>query len=74
MAYKRVMRYDVHQITKRRLQKGWSKIRLAKAVDLDPKTITNLERGSGGKPETVAKVADVLGLRIEDLVISDTAQ
>jgi transcriptional regulator with XRE-family HTH domain len=68
------MRYNIKQITKRRMQKGWSKIRLAKAVNLDPKTITNLEAGRGGKPETVAKVANVLGLRIDRLVIdNDTA-
>jgi transcriptional regulator with XRE-family HTH domain len=74
MAYILVMRYDTKQITKRRMQKGWSKNRLARAVDLDPKTITNLEAGRGGKPETIAKVANILGLRIDRLVIdNDTA-
>lgn len=68
------MRYDVQQITKRRMQIGWSMSHLATVVGVTPKTITNIEHGMGGKPETIKKIADVLGLNLENLVIdTDTA-
>lgn len=73
LTYKTVMQYDVKQITKRRMQKGWSKTRLAKVVAVDPKTITNVERGSGGKPETIKAIADALGISMKELVLENDA-
>jgi len=65
------MPYDTKQITRGRERKGWSKCRLAKAAGVDPKTITRIERGESLKPETIKAVADVLGLKIERLVIEE---
>lgn len=51
------------------MQVGWSMSHLAAIIGVSPKTITNIERGIGGKPETIKKIADVLGLSLEKLVI-----
>ena len=47
-------------------------IRLAELIGVDPKTVGNIEKGIGGKPETIKKIADVLGIDMNTLVIEKT--
>lgn len=66
------MKFDTYKIEKARVLRGWSKRRLAQVAGIDPATVGRVERGVNLKPETVKKIADVLGIEMTDLV-NDTA-
>ncbi len=65
------MRFDGTLIKKTRMLKGWSQKRLAAAAAVDQATVCNIERGKTNNPENVKKVADVLGLEMESLLVED---
>jgi transcriptional regulator with XRE-family HTH domain len=56
------------------MEKGLSKSSLAQLIGVTAKTIGNIERGTGGKPETIRKIADALSMDLASLVIDDTEQ
>lgn len=63
-----VMKIDTTQIQRARVVRGWSKTRLASAAGIAPSTVGRIESGKFMKPETVKRLVDVLGLRMEDIV------
>lgn len=67
------MKYDIARIERERLIKGWSKDKLAQIADVDPKTITNVERGDGGNPATIKAIADALGIPMRELLIEEAS-
>lgn len=66
-------RYDVKQIVAARLKRGWNQTVLAYKAGISVATLSYIECGRRQSPKAVAKVAKVLGLKLEDLVIEDDA-
>jgi transcriptional regulator with XRE-family HTH domain len=60
-------------IKKLRKKKGLSQDRLAKVADITLATLVKLESGANDNPtiKTMAKVAEALGVKIDDLVAGD---
>jgi len=66
------MSFDIAKIRRARLLAGLSQNALAAKVGLDPSSISILERGLiKGKPETIKKIADTLGLTMEEIFIEE---
>lgn len=53
------------KIRKRRLELGWSQKELADKVETSWQTISNTERGQMPTMNTLNKICEVLGLKIE---------
>ena len=53
------------KIRKRRLELGWSQKELADKVETSWQTISNIERGQMPIMNTLNKICEVLGLKIE---------
>lgn len=68
-----IMKIDTKKIQRARAIRGWTKRRLAAAVGVDPATIARIERGLTQNPETIKKVADTLGLSMEELLGGNAA-
>jgi len=51
-----------------------SKSALAREEKLDSCTVARIERGEHAKPVAVKRIADVLDLKMEELVVSNSAQ
>ena len=51
-----------------RINRGLSQRQLADRAGLSPGAVWRLERRGSGRPDTVKKVADVLGVRPVDLL------
>jgi len=53
-----------------RKQKGWTQQKLAEKTSLSFNTITKIEQGIGNSPtlKTLIKLADALGVSIDELV------
>jgi len=58
------------QIKELRKNKGWSQQKLAEKAGLSFNTITRIEQGIGDSPtlKTLIKLADVLGVSLDELV------
>lgn len=67
------MKIDTEKIQRARTIRGWTRRRLAAAAGVDPATIGRIERGISQNPETVKKVADILGLAMEELLNGNAA-
>jgi ribosome-binding protein aMBF1 (putative translation factor) len=65
------MRYDIQKLERARILKGWNKAFLAKIIEVDPAVIGRVEKGENTNVVTVKKMADALGLTMEDLLIED---
>jgi transcriptional regulator with XRE-family HTH domain len=59
---------DVAKIQELRINQGLSQRQLAEKAGLSPGAVWRLERQGSGRPDTVKKVADVLGVRPVDLL------
>jgi transcriptional regulator with XRE-family HTH domain len=59
---------DVAKIQELRINRGLSQRQLAEKAGLSPGAVWRLERRGSGRPDTVKKVADVLGVRPVDLL------
>jgi len=66
-----MVKYDLEELTRQRLIKGLSITELAGLAGLVYDTISNLEEGRTRKPrgKTIRKIAAVLGVEMETLVI-----
>jgi len=62
------MKIDTRKIQRARTIRGWTRRRLATAAGVDPATVSRIERGTSRNPETIKKVADILGLSMEELL------
>jgi len=62
------MNINTKKIQRARIIRGWTRRRLAAAAGVDPATIGRIEQGTSLNPETVKKVADILGLSMEELL------
>lgn len=65
------MTYNLRRIRYMRLVKGWTFSKLAKEIGEHPSTVSRIERGENQNPETVKKIADALGIPMEELVLLD---
>lgn len=66
------MRYDVIQITRARIIRGWSQAELARRIKKSESTVSKIENGIfHGMPDTVKRMADELGLKMEDLILEE---
>ncbi len=65
------MRYDFTKLTKARMVRGWTQAQLAEAIGEYQSTVSRVEAGKIQHPGTIKKIADVLGLNMEDLIIDD---
>jgi transcriptional regulator with XRE-family HTH domain len=63
-----MIQIDTKRLEAERVLRGWSKTRLAALAGVDPATVSRLERGHHRKASTLKRVADVLGLRMEELL------
>jgi transcriptional regulator with XRE-family HTH domain len=59
---------DVATLQELRINQGLSQRQLADRVGLSPGAVWRLEHQGSGRPDTLKKVADVLGVRAADLL------
>jgi transcriptional regulator with XRE-family HTH domain len=59
---------DVANLQELRINQGLSQRQLAERAGLSPGAVWNLEKRGSGHPETLKKIADVLGVRPVDLL------
>jgi transcriptional regulator with XRE-family HTH domain len=64
----RAVEVDVATLQELRINQGLSQRQLAERAGLSPGAVWNLEKRGSGHPNTVKKVADVLGVRPMDLL------
>ena len=62
-------RYNTAKLIAARLEKGWSQSKVAAIASVLPATVYRVENGLYHKPETVAKIAAVLGVDMSELMI-----
>ena len=62
------MEVDVAQLEELRINQGLSQRQLAEKAGLSPGAVWNLENRGSGRPDTLKKIADVLGVRPIDLL------
>jgi transcriptional regulator with XRE-family HTH domain len=62
---------DVATLQELRINQGLSQRQLAERAGLSPGAVWRLERQGSGRPDTLKKVADVLGVRAMDLLHKD---
>jgi transcriptional regulator with XRE-family HTH domain len=66
------MKYDIDKIIRARRIRGWTQAKLAKRIERGPSTISGIERRScDPSPTTMKRIADELGLDMEDLVLEE---
>ena len=64
------MRVDGERIRQLRFGRGFSQKDLADKADVGQKVVWNMENGAGGhRPSSVLRVAEVLGVSVDDLVV-----
>ena len=63
-----VVEVDVANLQELRINQGLSQRQLAEKAGLSPGAVWNLEKRGSGHPDTLKKVADVLGVRPVDLL------
>lgn len=63
--------YDTKKIVVARLKRGWNQTALAFHAGLSVATVSYVESGRRKTPKAIAKIARVLGLRLEDLVLEE---
>lgn len=56
-----------HVFVKSRIEKGWTKVELAKQASMSPSAIMRIENGQGVLPQNAKKIADALNKDIFDL-------
>ena len=66
--------YDLRAVKRTAMGRGWTRSRLAEEAGLTRPTISNLFRGKRVTETTWRKVAEALGLNLQDLVICQGAQ
>lgn len=54
--------------------KGLTRSQLATVVNVYPSTIGRIERGEFQHPGTIKKMADVLGVAMEELIVEEVAR
>ena len=59
---------DVDKLKELRIDQGLTQSELARRAGLTPGAVWNLEHRGSGRPDTVKKIADVLGVRASQLV------
>ena len=62
------MEVDVAALQELRINQGFSQRQLAERAGLSPGAVWRLEHQGSGRPDTLKKVADVLGVRPVDLL------
>jgi transcriptional regulator with XRE-family HTH domain len=62
------MEVNVEKLRELRIDHGLTQRQLAEKAGLSPGAVWNLEHRGGGRPDTLKKVADVLGVRASELV------
>jgi len=59
---------DVEKIQELRINQGLSQRQLAEKAGLSPGAVWRLEHRGSGRPDTLKKIADVVGVRPVDLL------
>lgn len=62
------MFYDATKLERARLLKGWKKIQVSRITRLAPSSITNVFKGRNSSAEAVKRVADALGVPMEEII------
>ena len=62
------MEVDVANLQEMRIDRGLSQRQLAERAGLSPGAVWRLEQRGSGRPDTLKKIADVLGVRPTDLL------
>ena len=62
------MEVDVAGLQELRINQGLSQRQLAERAGLSPGAVWSLEQRGSGRPDTLKKIADVLGVRPVDLL------
>jgi transcriptional regulator with XRE-family HTH domain len=62
------MEVDVNKLVELRINEGLSQRQLAARAGISNTSVWTLERGGGVRPQTLKKIADVLGVKPMDLM------
>jgi transcriptional regulator with XRE-family HTH domain len=66
------MKYDIGKVTRARLVRGWTQAKLAEMIERSPAAISAIENGRyEPSPTTMKRIADVLGLDMDELVLEE---
>ena len=60
--------YNKELLRRARLVKGWGVEQMAARIRMTTRTVYRVENGETAKPETIKRMADTLGLNMEDVV------
>ena len=65
------IRYSI--LKRQRMLKGWSQEKVAQLAEVSPSTISKIETGerAGPNSRSLRKVADALGVPMEDLILEE---
>ena len=66
--------FDISKIEKARILNGLTKGGLAEEARIHPSTYTLILKGSNHHPPTIKKIADALGLSMEEIYIEEEAK
>jgi transcriptional regulator with XRE-family HTH domain len=64
----RAVEVDVANVQELRINRGLSQRQLAEKAGLSPGAVWRVEKRGSGRPNTLKKIADVLGVRPVDLL------
>jgi len=62
------MEVDVEKLKELRIDCGLTQRQLSARAGLSPAAVTQVERRGSGRPDTLKKIGDVLGVRASELV------
>ena len=62
------VKYDGEKLRRLRLNRGWSRLRLARVAGVHSVTVYRVEETGRGHPGTVKKIAEVFGIRVSEVL------
>jgi transcriptional regulator with XRE-family HTH domain len=71
-SHSRTIRVDGEKVRRLRIEKCWSQDVLAQHADISEKTLRRIESGSPVYLATLARIAEVLGVTIDDIRAADS--
>ena len=63
--------YDPKPLEKARLERGWTKVKVACKVGVHPVAIARVEAGKNQNPRTILKMCKILGVKVDAVVIEN---
>lgn len=70
---KHSIRFNIEILVRKRLEKGWSRAKLADKIRRTENMVYKVERGDRPSVETVFRMSKALGVPMKEILIEDSA-